>query len=93
MTDLQIQWSIYSKQYIAKVSNRTIVTENPHGKEVQNLLNYAATAPIEYSEIVEQIITTFPDGNDRNNSIKISNANLILSFNNSRYNECETSSG
>lgn len=63
MTDLQICWSNYNKQFNAKVTSRTIVTENPHGKEVQNLSNYASTAPIEFSEIVDQMITTFPDGN------------------------------
>lgn len=47
---------------MAKITSRTIVTENPHGKQVENLLEYASTAPIEFSDIVEQMITTFPDG-------------------------------
>lgn len=46
------------------MSSQTLVTENPHGKEAQNLLDYAKTAPIEFSEIVDQMITTFPDGNN-----------------------------
>lgn len=65
MTDVNISWSNYNRQFIAKVTSRTIVTENPIGKEAESLLNYAATAPIEFSEIVDQMITSFPDGNCR----------------------------
>lgn len=64
MTDLRIHWSNYNRQFIAKVTSRTIVTENPEGKEVETLLNYASTAPIEFSEVVDEMITSFPDGNN-----------------------------
>ncbi|XP_074026715.1 meiosis specific with OB domains hold'em isoform X2 [Leptinotarsa decemlineata] len=60
-TDLIVLWSNFQRQFIAKVSNRTIVTENPEGKEVQLLLDYAKDAPIETFEIVDQFLTTLPD--------------------------------
>lgn len=63
MTDLHITWSNFSRQFVAKVTTRTIVTENPHGKEVDSLLKYASTAPIEFSEIVDHMVTALPDGN------------------------------
>lgn len=63
ITDVQIVWSNYHRQFIAKFTNQTLVTENPNGKESQNLLKYALTAPIEIDEIVDQMITTYPDGN------------------------------
>ncbi|CAH1155516.1 unnamed protein product, partial [Phaedon cochleariae] len=61
ITDLKVQWSDFQRQFIAKVTNRTIITENPQGNEVQLLLNYAQTAPIETFEIVDQMINTLPD--------------------------------
>ncbi|KAG5897442.1 hypothetical protein JTB14_002703 [Gonioctena quinquepunctata] len=60
-TDLKVQWSNFQRQFIAKVTSRTIVTENPEGREVQLLLNFAKNAPIETFEIVDQMITTLPD--------------------------------
>ncbi|XP_072397661.1 meiosis-specific with OB domain-containing protein [Diabrotica undecimpunctata] len=63
MADIRIKWSDFDKQFLASVSGRTIVTENPKGKEVDLLLNYAKDAPIETFAIVNQIITALPDPN------------------------------
>ncbi|KAJ8917450.1 hypothetical protein NQ315_005497 [Exocentrus adspersus] len=59
--DLRICWSSFERSYIAKVSSRTIVTENPHGAEVEALLSYAQNAPIQTFEIVDQLVTALPD--------------------------------
>uniref|UniRef100_A0A6P7G0N5 Meiosis-specific with OB domain-containing protein n=1 Tax=Diabrotica virgifera virgifera TaxID=50390 RepID=A0A6P7G0N5_DIAVI len=61
MADVRIKWSDFDKQFQASVAGRTIVTENPKGKEVDLLLNYAKDAPIETFAIVNQIITALPD--------------------------------
>ncbi|KAJ8934928.1 hypothetical protein NQ314_013087 [Rhamnusium bicolor] len=60
-TDLHVQWSSFERSFVAKVTTCTIVTENPEGREVLPLLNYAKNAPIETFEIVDQLITALPD--------------------------------
>ncbi|CAH1109944.1 unnamed protein product [Psylliodes chrysocephalus] len=63
MTDLKIAWSNFQRQFIAKVTGRTIVTENPESKEAQKLLIYAKMAPIETFDILDQLITSLPNPN------------------------------
>lgn len=53
------------------------MTENPDGREVHLLLNYAKTAPIETFEIVDHLITELPD---RSLSIFFVSTNLNLFF-------------
>ncbi|XP_057666084.1 meiosis-specific with OB domain-containing protein [Diorhabda carinulata] len=63
ITDLKIQWSNFQRQFIARITGCTIITENPNGREAQMLLNYAKDAPIETYDIVDQIINSLPDPN------------------------------
>lgn len=60
-TDVRICWSNFERSFVAKVTSRTIVTENPDGREVHLLLNYAKTAPIETFEIVDHLLAELPD--------------------------------
>ncbi|KAJ8952495.1 hypothetical protein NQ318_003291, partial [Aromia moschata] len=50
-------------RFVVKATGRTIVTENPDGRETQLLLNYAKTAPIETFEIIDQLLTALPNPN------------------------------
>ncbi|XP_056644226.1 meiosis-specific with OB domain-containing protein isoform X2 [Diorhabda sublineata] len=65
ITDLKIQWSNFQRQFIARITGCTIITENPNGREAQMLLNYAKDAPIETYDIVDQIINSLPDRNGK----------------------------
>lgn len=73
------------------MTGQTIVTENPYGREAQNLLNYALTAPLEFSEIVDQMVTAYPDGNNLHICLFLKEDNLFCSSNYSGRNECQTS--
>ncbi|KAL1491662.1 hypothetical protein ABEB36_012224 [Hypothenemus hampei] len=70
-TDLKIDWSNFGHTYIAKTTGRTIVTENPIGKEAQELLEYAQNAPVETFQIVEQMITSFSKSNTADEILSI----------------------
>ncbi|CAG9858492.1 unnamed protein product [Phyllotreta striolata] len=63
ITDLKVVWSNFLRQFSVKVTARSIVTENPEGKESQMLANYAKEAPIETFDIVGQIVTALDDPN------------------------------
>lgn len=56
-----MEWSNFLKAYSASLTNRSIITENPIGQEALALANYAKTAPIETTDILNQFITTLPD--------------------------------
>nr|CAH7754922.1 unnamed protein product [Callosobruchus chinensis] len=56
LTDLHVQWSVYQREFVVKVTSCTIVTENPVGREAQILLEYAKDAPVETTEIVDHLL-------------------------------------
>ncbi|XP_044761353.1 meiosis-specific with OB domain-containing protein [Coccinella septempunctata] len=47
VTDVKIDWSGFHKTIVATFSSRSILTENPIGKEAENLARYAKTARLE----------------------------------------------
>ncbi|CAH1369705.1 unnamed protein product [Tenebrio molitor] len=61
ITEARVEWSNFLKAYSASLTNRSIITENPIGQEALALANYAKTAPIETTDILNQFITTLPD--------------------------------
>ncbi|VEN37391.1 unnamed protein product [Callosobruchus maculatus] len=61
LTDLRVQWSVFQREFVVKVTSCTIVTENPIGREAQILLEYAKDAPIETTEIVDNLLVAISD--------------------------------
>ncbi|RZB84944.1 meiosis-specific with OB domain-containing protein, partial [Asbolus verrucosus] len=61
ITDARVEWSNFLRAYSATLTNRSIVTENPIGEEAISLANYAKSAPLETSAILDQLITALPD--------------------------------
>ena len=62
ITDTKIVWSGFLRAYSASVTGRSIVTENPIGKEATTLVTYAKNAPLEPVDILDQIIMDLPAG-------------------------------
>ncbi|KAK9884858.1 hypothetical protein WA026_009080 [Henosepilachna vigintioctopunctata] len=61
ITDLNIDWSGYHKSVVAKFSNKSILTENPVGREAEKLAEYAKTAPLHAPNIIDQLTVNLPD--------------------------------
>ncbi|KAJ3657203.1 hypothetical protein Zmor_016222 [Zophobas morio] len=60
ITDTKIVWSGFLRAYSASVTGRSIVTENPIGKEATTLVTYAKNAPLETVDILDQFIMDLP---------------------------------
>nr|CAI5838094.1 unnamed protein product [Callosobruchus analis] len=61
LTDLRVQWSVFQREFVVKVTSCTIVTENPIGREAQILLEYAKDAPMETAEIMDNLLVAISD--------------------------------
>lgn len=55
MTDMKIEFNNFHKTFLPSITSRTIITENPDGFEATTLKNYALTAPIQPTEILERL--------------------------------------
>lgn len=56
VTDVKIDWSSFHKTIVATFTSRSVLTENPVGKEAENLARYATTAKIEAANIWNQTL-------------------------------------
>lgn len=62
MTDMKIEWNNFMKAKTAQISQRTLITENPIGAEVENLRHYAMNAALQPSAILDSIALSIPNG-------------------------------
>lgn len=58
MTDMKIDFNKFHRIFLPNISSKTIITENPVGREADVLRNYALTAPIQPTEILESLSYT-----------------------------------
>lgn len=63
LTDMRAQWSSFYRCTIAIVTSRTIITEDPVGPEADALRKYAQNAGLHSTDLLENITTSIPDGN------------------------------
>lgn len=63
MTDMKIEYSNFHKCLVPAISSRTIITEDPVGAPAETLRNYARTAPIYQSDILDQLCQSIINGN------------------------------
>lgn len=61
MTDVRVEWNSFAKAKTATLTARTIITENPLGKEVETLRNYAESAPLQPLAILDVMSCNIPN--------------------------------
>ncbi|KAK6637970.1 hypothetical protein RUM44_008394 [Polyplax serrata] len=64
--DVRLEWDNYRSAATANITARTVVTENPKTKEAIALRNYAKTAPIQPTAVLEYFAQNFVDANTIN---------------------------
>lgn len=62
MTDMRAEWSNFYRSVIAFITSKTIITEDPVGAEANTLRRYAQVAPLQTNAIIEELITSIPNG-------------------------------
>ncbi|XP_065172550.1 meiosis-specific with OB domain-containing protein-like [Atheta coriaria] len=61
ITDCKVQYDTFSNSAIGTPSMKTIITENPEGKEGNILKNYAMNAHLHISAVMDQLLGVMPE--------------------------------
>nr|XP_022905749.1 meiosis-specific with OB domain-containing protein [Onthophagus taurus] len=59
LADVKVEYSHFHKSIMPVIGSRTIITEDPIGQEAEQLRNYASTAPLLPSHIIEQLMSRY----------------------------------
>lgn len=63
MADVRTKWSNFDNCMTASISSKTVVTENPTGREADNLRRFAESTPLKPLQILDHMAVNIPDGN------------------------------